>query len=324
MLGSTRRMISAALFNCLVFGAVAQAEEWPSRHITIIVPAAAGGGSDAFARPLAQQLDQQLGQRVIIENRPGGGTTVGAAAAAKAAPDGYTYFFGAAHSAIAQSVYPQITYNIETDFIPVAMVARPPHVVVVSDKVPAATLSELIAYAKANPDKLTYAHAGVGTTHHLFGELFKGLNGISIVPVPYRGAGPGMMDVVAGQVSMIFDGLGSAAPQISGGKVKALAVTSAQRVAAFPDLPTVAEAGVPKFEVATWYGLFAPKGTPQPIIDRMTAEVRKALASPAIQSLWLKNGSDVPDVYGKAFADHVALEVTRWGSVVKEAGIKAE
>lgn len=315
--------ICAAVTSLLA--GTAQAQNWPTRPITLIVPFAAGGGTDAFARPLAVQLDTQLSQRVIVENRAGAGGTAGAAAAAKADPDGYTFFVGAAHHAIAPAIYPRLTYDIEKDFIPIGLISRPPHVVVVHPtRVSAKTLPELIKLAQDSPDNLVYGHAGNGTTHHLAGELFKLLTGTKIRQVPYRGAGPAMSDLVSGQIDMAFDGLGSSAPQIGSGTIRALAVAAPERVKAFPDVPTAKEMGVPNYEVATWYALFAPKGTPQPVIDRMTAALKASLAAPSIAEAWEKNGSDVPDLYGKAFGDYVSSEVKRWGKVVSDAGVKIE
>jgi tripartite-type tricarboxylate transporter receptor subunit TctC len=299
--------------------------QWPQKQVTFIVPFAAGGGTDAFARPLAAQLDTQLGKRVIIENRAGAGGTVGASAAAKAAPDGYTFFMGAAHHAIAPSLYPTLDYDIEKDFIPVALIARPPQVIVVNpDKVSAKTLGEFIAYAKANPDKLSYGSAGAGTTHHLAGELFKILTQTKIQHVPYRGAGPAMQDLIAGHVPVVFDGLGSSAAPIRAGQLRALAIAAPKRVAAFPDLPTAAEAGLPNYEVATWYGLFAPKGTPPDVVERMAKELKAALQVPAIKEAWERNGSDVPDVAGADFGKMVSAEVARWRKVVTEANVKLD
>ncbi len=303
----------------------AAAQTWPQRPITFIVPFAAGGGTDAFARPLAAQLDTQLGTRVLIENRAGAGGTVGAAAAARANPDGYTFFVGATHHVIAPALYPKLSYDIERDLVPVAVISQVPHVVVVNPtKVKAQTLPELVAFAKANPGKLNYASAGAGTAHHLAGEMFKLLTGTNIVHVAYRGAGPAMQDVIAGQVDMAFDGLGSSAAHISGGLIRALAVAGDKRVAALPDVPTAAEAGVPGYEVATFYALWAPKGTPPEIVERMTAEVRKAMEAPAIKEAWARQGSDVPNLTGAAFGRFVSAEVARWNKVVKDAGIKLE
>ncbi|MDB5592630.1 tripartite tricarboxylate transporter substrate-binding protein [Enterovirga sp.] len=301
------------------------AQTWPGRTITLIVPFAAGGGTDAFARPLAQQLDSQLGQRVIVENRAGAGGTAGAAAAAKAEPDGYTFFVGAAHHAIAPAIYPRLTYDIEKDFVPIGLIARPPHVVVVNpQRVAAKTLPELISFAKSNPEKMTYGHAGIGTTHHLAGELFKLLTGTNIRQVPYRGAGPAMADLVAGQIDMAFDGLGTSAPQISGGTIRPLALAAPTRVGIFPDLPTAGETGLQGYDVSTWYALFAPKNTPPAVVERMIRELRTALGTPSVKAAWEKNGSDVPDVTGPEFAAFVSSEVKRWGKVVADAGVKLE
>lgn len=303
----------------------AHAQAWPQKPIIFVVPFAAGGGTDAFARPIAAQLDGQLGQRVLIENRAGAGGTVGASQASKAAPDGYTFFVGAAHHSIAPSLYPNLDYDIEKDFIPVALIARPPQVIVVNpDKVAAKTLSEFVAFLRANPGKLNYGSAGAGTTHHLAGELFKIVTKTNILHVPYRGAGPAMQDLVAGHVPLVFDGMGSSAPQIRGGQLRALAVAAPKRVPAFPDLPTAAEAGVPGYEVSTWYGVFAPKGTPPAIVERMAKELKIALQTPTIKEAWERNGSDVPDVAGADFGKMVTSEVARWRKVVTEAGVKLE
>lgn len=305
--------------------AQSQAQSWPEKQITFIVPFAAGGGTDAFARPLAAQLDTQLGKRVLIENRAGAGGTVGAAAAAKAAPDGYTFFVGAAHHAIAPSLYPKLDYDFEKDFVAVALIARPPQVVVVNpDKVAAKSLKEFIDYLKANPGKLNYGSAGAGTTHHLAGELFKILTKTDLQHVPYRGAGPAMQDLIAGHVPVVFDGLGSSAAPVRAGQLRALAVAAPKRVSAFPELPTAAEAGLPGYEVSTWYGLFAPKGTPPEVIERMTKELRTAMQLASIKEAWERNGSDVPDVTGPEFAKMVSAEVERWRKVVNEANVKLD
>ncbi|MDR6871644.1 tripartite-type tricarboxylate transporter receptor subunit TctC [Bosea sp. BE125] len=301
------------------------AQTWPTKSITFIVPFPAGGGTDAFARPIAAQLEQQLGQRIIIDNRGGAGGTVGASAASKAAPDGYTFFVGAAHHTIAPALYPKLDYDIEKDFIPVGVIAQPPQVIVVNPKkVEAKTLAELIAFAKANPDKLNYASAGNGTTHHLAGELFKLLAKAPLTHVPYRGAGPAMQDLVAGQVDVMFDGLGSSAPQISGGALRALAVAAPARSEVIASVPTAKEAGLEGYEVATWYAIWATKGTPAPIVARVSEELQKALKAPMIVEAWKKNGSAIPALYGPDFAKFVSAEVVRWGKVVNEANIRLE
>ena len=303
----------------------AAAQAWPTKSITFIVPFPAGGGTDAFARPLAAQLDQQLGQRIVIDNRGGAGGTVGASAASKMAPDGYTFFVGAAHHTIAPALYPRLDYNLEKDFIPVAVIAQPPQVIVVNPKkVEAKTLADFIAYAKANPDKLNYASAGNGTTHHLAGELFKLLTKAPLTHVPYRGAGPAMQDLVAAQVDVMFDGLGSSAPQIAGGTLRALAVAAPTRSDAIPDVPTAKEAGLEGYEVATWYAVWALKGTPEPIVNKMRDEIQKALQSQMIADAWKKNGSAIPNTYGPEFGKFVNSEIARWGKVVSDAGIRLD
>ncbi len=229
---------------------------------------------------------------------------------------------GAAHHAIAPSLYPRLDYDILTDLVPVGMISRPPQVVVVNpQRVQARTLQELIAFARANPDQLNYASAGAGTTHHLAGELFKSLTQTRIQHVPYRGAGPALADLIAGHVGVMFDGLGSASSRIQAGQIRALAVAAPQRSPSLPDVPTAAEAGVAGYEVATWYGIWAPRGTPQPIMERMTAELRTALATAAIRESWARNGSDVPAIFGAEFGTFVRAEVERWGRVVREGNI---
>jgi tripartite-type tricarboxylate transporter receptor subunit TctC len=314
-----------ALAAVALTAAPAAAQQWPRRPISLIVPFAAGGGTDAFARPLAQQLDQQLGMRGIVETRAGAGGNTGAATAARAEPDGHTFFVGATHHVIAPAMYSNLSYDLQKDFVPIGMVSQVPHVVVVHpQRVTAKTLPELVAFAKANPGKLNYGSAGAGTAHHLAGELFKMLTGTDIVHVPYRGAGPAMQDLLAGQIDMAFDGLGSSAAQISGGSIRALAVAAPTRVKAFPDLPTAAEASVPGYEVSTFYALWAPKGTPAPIVERMTKELQTALQVPAIKEAWARQGSDIPTLTGPEFGAFVSSEIARWARVVKEANVKLE
>ncbi len=326
----------AACFALLAFGALAvvtssqavaqtAATTWPDRTISIISPFPAGGGTDAFARPLVAQLERQLNQRVLIDNRSGAGGTVGASAASKADPNGYNFFIGAAHHTIAATLYPKLDYDLMKDFIPIILIAAPPQVVVVNPaKVSAKTLAELIAEAKANPGKLDYASAGLGTTHHLAGELFQLLAGVKLNHVTYRGAGPAMQDLVAGHVHVMFDGLGSSASQVQGGQIRALAVAAATRSDAIANVPTSSEAGLKGYEVATWYALFAPKGTPPAIVDRMAAEVRKALDTDVMKDIWNKNGSLTPTLVKDDFGKFVGAEIVRWADVINKAGIKLE
>jgi tripartite-type tricarboxylate transporter receptor subunit TctC len=313
----------ALLTGLVVQPANLQAQAWPQKPIMFIVPFAAGGGTDAFARPLAAQLDTLLGQRVLIENKAGAGGTLGASYAARQPADGYTFLIGAAHHTIAPSIYPKLDYDIEKDFIPVIMLARPPHVVTVNPgKIEATTLKEFITYTQNN--KVNYGSAGAGTTHHLAGEFFNMMAKTKLNHVPYRGAGPAMQDLLAGHVPVVFDGLGTSAPQIAAGTLRGLAITATKRVPSLPDVPTAAEAGLPGFEFSTWYGIFAKKGTPPEAIERMTKEVKAAMALPAIKAAWEKNGSDVPDVSGAEFSALVASEVVRWRKVVSDGGVKLE
>jgi tripartite-type tricarboxylate transporter receptor subunit TctC len=326
--GAAGRHLTLALAAVAAFAlgcGPAAAQNWPEKPISFIVPFPAGGGTDAFARPLAAQLDKQLGVRVLIDNRGGAGGTIGAAAAAKAEPNGYNFFVGAAHHTIAPSIFLKLDYDLEKDFIPVALLAAPPQVIVVNpEKVEAKTLAELIAYLKANPGKMDFASAGRGTTHQLAGELFNIMAGTKMNHVPYRGAGPAMQDLISGHVHAMFDGLGSSANQIQGGKLRALAVAAPARSPAIPDVPTSAEAGLKGYEVSTWYALFAPKGTPPEVVAKMTAEVRKAMESELVKEIWAKNGSVTPTLAGPEFGKFVKSEIARWADVVQKAGIKPE
>ena len=298
---------------------------WPSKPVTIIVPFPAGGGTDAFARPLSAQLSKQLGKQVIIDNKGGAGGTLGAGIAAKAAPDGYTFFMGAVHHAIAPSVYPKLDYNLQADFVPVALVSSVPQVIVVNPaKISARTLPELIKLLKANPGKFNYGSAGNGTSHHLAGELFKQQTGTFITHIPYRGAGPALQDLIAGQVDLMFDGLGSSAMHIRSGRIVPIVVAGPKRAPGFGEIPTSAEGGVPSYVVATWYGLWAPKGTPKEIVDRMTAELAKAFASDEIKTAWTSLGSELPTATGPAFGAFVDAETRRWAEVAKASNVKLE
>lgn len=316
-------IIRAAAAAAAALGLAASAlAAWPERPITLIVPFPAGGGTDTFARPLAQQLSEELGQSVVVDNKGGAGGTVGASVAAKAKPDGYTFFMGGAHHAVAPSLYKTLTYDIQKDFVPVALLAQPPQVVVInSSKLPVNTLQEFIEYARKRPGEINFGTAGKGSTHHLAGELFALQTGIKLVDVPYQGAGPMLSGLIGGQVDLAFDGLGSSAGHIRAGSIKPLAVASAQRSPTFPDVPTAAEAGVPNYEVSTWYAMWAPAGTPDEAVQKMIAAVNKALATPRIREIWSQNGSTIPNLTGKAFGDFVDSEIERWAKVVKESGV---
>jgi len=316
--------LAAATAAALSGGAWAQAA-WPTKPVTMIVPFPAGGGTDAFARPLSAQFSRITGQTLVIDNRGGAGGTLGATIAAKANPDGYTLFMGAVHHAIAPSVYPKLDYDIEKDFVPLLLLANVPQVVVVNPKrVTATTLKAFVAAAKQNPGKLNYASAGAGTSHHLAGELFKLQTGTFITHIPYRGAGPALQDLIAGNVDVMFDGLGSSAQHIKAGRIKALMVAGSKRNPAFPDVPCAAEVGLPDYTVTTWYGLWAPKGTPADVQTKIIDDMKKALATDDLKAIWASNGSEIPSLAGPAYGAFVNSEIKRWASVVKESGAKLE
>jgi tripartite-type tricarboxylate transporter receptor subunit TctC len=314
--------IIAALFA--VAAGPIHAQAWPNKPITLIVPFPPGGGTDAFARPLSVILSKQLGRQVIIDNRGGAGGTVGAAIAAKAPPDGYTFFIGAVHHAIAPSFY-KLDYNIETDLVPLTIIANPPQVIVVNpNRVKAENFKDFLASLRANPGKLNYASAGNGTSHHLAGELFKIQSKTFIVHIPYRGAGPALNDLLAGNVDMMFDGMGSSAQHIRSGRIRPLALAAAKRSPTFPNLPTTAEVGMPDYVVSTWYGIWGVKGTPKDILDRMHAEVVKAISGPELREIWASQVSETTTMSQDQFAKFLASEIKRWAQVTQASGAKLD
>jgi tripartite-type tricarboxylate transporter receptor subunit TctC len=300
------------------------AQAWPQKPIRIINPFPPGGGTDVFARPLGAKLSNLLGQQVLIENMAGAGGTVGAARAAKEAPDGYTWFMGAVHHTIAETLYTKLPYALERDFVPVTAVAFVPNVVVIHPKHDFKSVQELIAYAKANPGKLNYGSAGNGTTHHLSVELFKTMTGAQLTHVPYKGAGPLTPALLSGEVDLAFDGMGTSAPHIKAGKLRPLAVTTITRSPLIPNTPTMQESGLVGYEVTTWYALWAIRGTPQPIIDRMYAETVKVLQMPDIKEIWATQGAGLGGMPPAEFDKLVKSEIAKWGKVVKDAGIKID
>ena len=305
--------------------APASAQSWPDKTITFLNPFPAGGGTDAFARPLAADLTKQLGKSVIIDNRGGAGGTLGAGIAARAAKDGYTFLVGAVHHTIAPSIYDKLTYDLEKDFVPVAVIAVVPQVIVVNpNRVQATSLKDLIAFAKANPGKLNYASAGNGTAHHLAGELFKIATGTQIDHIPYKGAGPAMQDLLAGQVDLMFDGLGTSSAQIKSNRLRPLAVASAARAPSLPEVPTAKEAGLDGYVVSTWYGIWGIAGIPKDILERMGAEIAKAMNEEGIKTVWTQQGATVGASKPEEMAAFVKSEIARWGKIAKDANIKID
>ena len=297
---------------------------WPTKPVNLVVPFPAGGGTDAFARPLSAQFAKQTGKTMVIDNRGGAGGTLGAGVAAKAAPDGYTLFMGAVHHAIAPSMYPKLDYDIEKDFVPLALMANVPQVLVVNPKSVSGDFKAFVAQLKASPGRLNYGSAGTGTSHHLAGELFKQQTGTFITHIPYTGAGPALRDLISGQVDMMFDGLGSSAGHIKGGRIKALMVSGVKRNPAFPDVPCAAELGLPDYTVTTWYGLWAPKGTPADVQAQIVEEIRRAAGTDELKAIWASNGADFGSLSPAQFGSFVSAEIKRWAAVVKASGAKLD
>ena len=302
-----------------------QAQSYPSRSVTLIVPSAAGGGTDTIARLIGDQLSKQLGQGFVVENRTGAGMLVGTTAAAKAAPDGYTLLVGlTGNMSVNSSLFAKLPYDPLADFTPVAMLANYPFLVVVNNDLPAKSIKELVALLKSQPGKIDYASAGNGTGQHLAPELFKMMTGTEMGHVPYRGAQPAYQDVISGRVPVFFDNMSTAMSLAQSGKVRALAITSKKRSALMPELPTVDEAGVPGYEYHTWFGLWAPKATPQPIVEKLHAEVQKALSDPTVQQRIAATAGEPSNMAPKDIEPFMKAEIAKWAEVVKRAGIKVE
>jgi len=305
---------------------LAQAQAYPNRPIRMVVGFPPGGGTDVVARILVPKLSEQLGQQVVIENRPGATGTVAAGMVAKAPADGYTIMMGhVSVNAIAPSLFRNLTYDVIKDFAPITLTASVPNFVVVHPTFQAGTVKELIAYAKANPGKLTFPSAGNGSTPHLAGEMFKSLAGVDLVHVPYKGSGQSMQDLLAGQHLVAFDTVAAASSFVRAGRLRALGVSSAKRLADFPDVPTVEEAGVPGYQLATWYGAFAPGGTPPAIVNRLHAEFMKAMQSTDVRGQLAGLGADDTVTRTPAeFAAIVRSDTTRYAKLVKDAGLKID
>ena len=298
---------------------------WPSKPVTMVVPFPAGGGTDAFARPMSAQFSKLTGKQLIIDNRGGAGGTLGAGIAAKSAPDGYNLFMGAVHHTIAPSMYPKLDYDLERDLIPLILVANVPQVVVVNPKkVDVPDFKAFLEFVKKNPGRLNYGSAGGGTSHHLAGELFKLQTKTFITHIPYRGAGPALQDLIAGNVDMMFDGLGSSAAHIKGGRIKALMVSGAKRNAAFPDVPCSAELGLPDYTVSTWYGVWAPKGTPADAQARAIEEIRRSCLTDEAKAVWASQGAEFPNLTTTQFDAFIKKELSKWSQVVKSSGAKLD
>jgi len=304
----------------------AAAGDYPEKPIRFIVPYAAGGTTDLLSRAIAQKLSEALGQGVVPDNRPGAGGNVGAEIAAKSPPDGYTMLMApVSPMAINVTLYgSKMAFNPEKDVAPVTLVAKVPLVVVVNPSVPAKTLLELIALAKSKPGQLNYGSAGNGSSNHLVGEMLKTAAGINMVHIPYRGGGPGMMALVAGQIDVLIGQVPTVTPMVNAGRLRALAVSGAQRSPALPDVPTMAEAGLPGFDATAWYSIVVPAGTPKPVISRLNAELVKILKSPDIRARLVSEGADVETSTPEELGAFVHAEIQKWSKAVRESGTKID
>lgn len=321
------RLIQLALLSLiLATGQVAaEGDKWPTKPIKYIVPFSAGGTTDTLARIIGQKLSVALGQPVIVDNKPGAGGNIGSELVSKAAPDGYTILGGTVSShAINSSLYAKMPYDAEKSFVPITLIGTNPLVLIVPSNSPITSLKDLIAQAKAKPGKLTFASAGNGTSQHLAGEMLKGAAGIQMIHVPYKGSGPAIQDLIGGQVVMMFDTTVVAAPYIKSGNVRALAVTSAKRVKGFETIPTMAEAGLPGYEVTSWQGIFAPAGTPPAIVERLNTEIVKILHMPDVRERLVGLGIEPVADTSAEFAAFQKAEIAKWAKVVKDGGVKIE
>jgi len=317
--------LKACALAALALSAAAHAQVYPAKPIRMIVAYPPGGGTDIVGRMLAQKLSESLGQSVVVENRGGASGNIGTELAARAAPDGYTILMGnVAPNAINVSLFKDLPFDPVADFAPVSLVASTPNILVVHPSTPARTVKEVIALAKAKPGTLNFASAGAGSSSHLAGELFRILARADIVHVPYRGAGPAMVDVLSGQVQLYFATMPAAMPHVKAGKLAAVAVTSARRSQALPDLPTIAESGVPGYEASTWYGVLAPARTPSAVVARLHGDIVKILADAALHARLADQGFDPVGSSPEEFGAYIKTEILKWGKVIRDAGIRPE
>jgi tripartite-type tricarboxylate transporter receptor subunit TctC len=325
-----RRVVCRALpLILLLIGLIAPAlpaaaEDYPSRPVRVIVPFGAGGPTDVFTRAIAEELNKSLKQPFVMENRPGAGTIIGTDAAAKSPPDGYTLLMMSATQTTTETIVPNKPFKLMRDFVPVAFLLTSEMVMVVHPSVGVNTVQEFIALAKAKPGKLNYASSGVGSNYHMAGELFKNLTGTDILHVPYKGSTGARNDIISGQIEMMFDSVTTMAPMVHAGRVKALATTGKQRSSVLPDVPTLAEAGVPGYEAIQWVGVMAPAGTPPAIVDLLNREINKILTRPDVRASWEKLGATPLTMAPAEFGSYVQSEIDKWAKVINANGIKPE
>jgi tripartite-type tricarboxylate transporter receptor subunit TctC len=323
MIRTVQRAAFAAMTLLLAAGAWAQA--YPTKPIRLVVPFPAGGTTDILARQVAQRLSVSLGQSVIVDNRPGAAGNIGSDLVAKSAPDGYTLLMGTVGThAINPSLYTRMPYDHVKDFVPIVLVAGVPNVLEVTPSLPVNSVADLIKLAKEKPGQLNFASSGSGTSIHLSGELFKTMAGVDMMHVPYKGSAPAVTDLMGGQVQLMFDNLPSSLAQIKAGKLRAIAVTSAQRAPALPNMPTIAESGLPGFEASSWFGMLAPAGTPSAIVARLNADVNQWLQTAEAKEKLLAQGAVAAGGTPEQFAAHIRAETEKWAKVVKVSGAKVD
>lgn len=320
------RIFFALVFcaTCVVDPPPAFSEDYPGKPIRIIVPYPPGGFNDTLARTLGQKLTEKWGQSVIVDNRPGGGTTIGTNLAAKSAPDGYTLLIVSFAFAVNPALYATLPYDTTKDFAPVVLAASTPNLLVVNPDLPVKSVKELISLAKAKPGKLNYASAGNGSSNHLSMELLKSLTGIDAVHIPYKGSAPAVTDLIGGQVDLMFDNVPNVLQQVKAGKLRAIAVSGRERSPFVKDLPTVAESGVAGFDVSVWFGVVAPAGTPQPVVAKLNAEINRILKLPDIKQTFNSQGVEPAGGTPGEFSAFIAAQAAKWGKVVRDSGAKAE
>ena len=321
---SRRRLMQALAFAFATSAGGAMAQAWPSKAISLVVPFPPGGTTDVLARALGEKLSQSLGQPVIVENRPGAGATLGADYVAKSKADGYTLLVGAVHHTIASAVYKKLPYDFQKDFAPITEIALVPNVLVINTATPAKNVSELVALAKAQPGKLNYGSNGNGTAQHLIGTQFENITGTDLVHIPYKGSGPLATDLLGGQITMSFDTISPVLQHIKSGKLRALAVTTAKRSSALPDVPTLDEAGLKGFDIGTWFGVLAPVATPKDVAARLNAEMVKVIQSPDFRKRMDEIGAEPIGNSAEQMAQQIKVETEKFAKLVKDAKVTIE
>lgn len=320
-----RRSFVAMMSLCLASAAFAQADPpYPTKPVRIVVPSPPGGSTDQLARLIGERLSKTWGQPVIIENKPGAGLTLGADYVAKSAGDGYTLLMGAVHHSIADVVYKKLPYDLRKDLRPISVIAVVPNVLVVPASFPAKTTQELIELAKQNPGKFNYGSTGAGTGHHLIGEQFNDMAGTDIVHVPYKGSAPALVDLMGGQIQIMFDTVASCLPHVQAGKLRPIAVATSMRSSALPDVPTLSESGLPGFDIASWFGLMAPASTPTPVVEKISADVRAALAEPAMKAQLATMGAEPVGSTPEQMQTQIQGEIERFGQLARKVNLSLD